>query len=45
MRTTIKVGKAGIGQIPIDVRRKMGVKEGDILMVEIEEIFKMEATA
>jgi len=45
MRTTIKAGKAGIRQTPIDVRRKMGVKEGDILMVEIEEIFKMEATA
>ena len=45
MRTTIKVGKAGRGQIPMDVRRKMDVKEGDILVVEIKEILKMEATA
>ena len=44
MRTTIKVGKAGIGQIPIDVRRKMDVKEGDIL-VEIKEILKTEVPA
>jgi bifunctional DNA-binding transcriptional regulator/antitoxin component of YhaV-PrlF toxin-antitoxin module len=44
MRTVIKVEKAGRGQIPIDVRRKMDVKEGDIL-VEIKEILKTEVPA
>jgi len=42
MRTTIKVGTAGRGQIPMDVCRKMDVKEGDILVVEIKEILKTE---
>jgi len=45
MTTTIKVGKAGRGQIPIDVRRKMDIKEGDVLVVEIKEILKMEVPA
>jgi len=43
--TTIKVGTAGRGQIPIDVRRKMDIKEGDVLVVEIKEILKMEVPA
>ena len=43
--TTIKVGTAGRGQIPIDVRRKMDIKEGDVLIVEIKEILKMEVPA
>jgi AbrB family looped-hinge helix DNA binding protein len=41
----IKIGKAGRGQIPIDVRRKMDIKEGDVLVVEIKEILKMEVPA
>jgi len=44
MRTTIKIGKAGRGQILMNVRRKMDVKEGGIL-VEIKKIPKMEASA
>jgi len=42
MRTIIKVGKAGRGQIHMDVRRKIDVKEGDIPVVEIKEILKTE---
>jgi len=45
MRTTIKVGTAGRGQILIDVCRKMDIKERDILAVEIKGIFNMEASA
>jgi len=45
MRTTIKVGKAGRGQILMDVRRRMDVKEREILVVEIKEILKTEVPA
>ena len=38
--TTIKVGTAGRGQIPMEVRKKMDIQEGDILVVEIKEILK-----
>ena len=38
--TTIKIGTAGRGQIPYDVRKKLGVGEGDTLIVEIREILK-----
>jgi len=42
-RTNIRVGTAGRGQIPIDARRRLGIREGDILIVEIQEILKQEA--
>jgi len=41
-KTSIRVGTAGRGQIPIDVRRKMGIREGDIVIVEIQEVLKQE---
>jgi len=41
-KTSIRVGTAGRGQIPIDVRRRMGIREGDIVIVEIQEILKQE---
>jgi len=41
--TTIKVGTAGRGQIPMEVRKRMDIKKGDILVVEIKEILKTEA--
>ena len=38
--TTIKIGTAGRGQIPHTVRKKLGVGEGDTLIVEIREVLK-----
>ncbi len=33
---TIKVGKKNIVVIPSRIRRKVGIKEGDLLMVRVE---------
>ncbi len=38
--TTVKIGTAGRGQIPHDVRRRLNIMEGDTLIVEIKEILK-----
>ena len=38
--TTIKIGTAGRGQIPHDVRQNLGIMEGDTLVVEIKEVLK-----
>jgi AbrB family looped-hinge helix DNA binding protein len=40
MRTTAKVGKSGRAQIPFEVREKMGISEGDRLVIEIEQVIK-----
>jgi AbrB family looped-hinge helix DNA binding protein len=40
MTTTVKIGTAGRGQIPHDVRRRLNISEGDTLIVEIKEIVK-----
>jgi AbrB family looped-hinge helix DNA binding protein len=37
---TIKIGTAGRGQIPHDVREKLNIQVGDTLIVEIREVLK-----
>lgn len=43
MRTTIKVGTAGRAQIPMGIRLKENIKEGDILVVDLKEVIHPEA--
>ena len=38
--TTVKIGTAGRGQIPHDIRKKLNILEGDTLIVEIKEILR-----
>jgi AbrB family looped-hinge helix DNA binding protein len=38
--TTIRIGTAGRGQIPHNIRQKLNIPEGDTLVVEIKEILK-----
>ena len=38
MRTTIKVGTSGRAQIPMNVRIKENIRDGDILVVDLEEV-------
>lgn len=38
--TTVKIGTAGRGQIPYDVRQKLNIGEGDTLVIEIRQILK-----
>lgn len=40
MKTTAKVGKSGRAQIPIEIREKMGISDGDQLVIEIEQVIK-----
>ena len=40
MRTTAKVGKSGRAQIPIEIREKLGISDGDQLVIEIEQVIK-----
>ena len=39
-KTTIKVSTNGRGQIPYDFRHKLGIKEGDTLVVEVTDIIR-----
>ena len=39
-KTTIKVSTNGRGQIPYGFRQKLGIKEGDTLVVEVTDIIK-----
>ncbi len=41
---TIRIGTAGRGQIPHDVREKLNIQEGDTLIVEIREVLKSAQT-
>lgn len=45
MNVLIKVGTAGRGQIPSDVRKSMKIEEGDVLIVDIKRIIKSEVPA
>lgn len=38
--TTIKIGTAGRGQIPSNIREKLHIREGDTLIVDIREVLK-----
>jgi bifunctional DNA-binding transcriptional regulator/antitoxin component of YhaV-PrlF toxin-antitoxin module len=40
MRTTAKVGKSGRAQIPIEIREKMGILDGDHLIIDIEQVIR-----
>lgn len=48
VKTVIKVGRSGRAQIPIEIREKMDISDGDQLVIEIEQVIKtscgMEAT-
>jgi len=37
-KTAMRVGTDGRAQIPYDVRVKLGIKEGDQIIVEIESV-------
>lgn len=38
VRTTARVGINGRAQIPYDIRKKLGISDGDQLVIEIEKI-------
>ena len=38
MRTTVRMSTNGRAQIPNDVRVKLGIKEGDSLVITIEQV-------
>jgi len=38
VKTTARVGINGRAQIPFDIRQKLGIRDGDQLIIEIEEI-------
>jgi AbrB family looped-hinge helix DNA binding protein len=38
MRTTARVGINGRAQIPFDIRQKLGIGDGDQLIIEIEKV-------
>lgn len=40
MRTTAAVGRSGRAQIPIEVRKKLGISDGDQLVIEIEQVIR-----
>ncbi|EQB67537.1 MAG: hypothetical protein AMDU2_EPLC00005G0373 [Thermoplasmatales archaeon E-plasma] len=40
IQTIIKMGIAGRGQIPQDIRKKLNIHEGDRLIVDIREVLK-----
>lgn len=40
MKTAAKVGKSGRAQIPISIREKLGITEGDQIVIEIEQVIK-----
>ena len=40
MKTAAKVGKSGRAQIPISVREKLGIREGDQIVIDIEQVIK-----
>ena len=42
MRTTIKVGTSGRAQIPMKIRNLKNIKEGDTLVVDLEEVIHVE---
>ena len=42
MRTTIKVGTSGRAQIPMNIRIREHIKEGDILVVDLKEVIHVE---
>jgi AbrB family looped-hinge helix DNA binding protein len=39
-KITIRVSTNGRGQIPYDFRQRLGIKEGDTLVVEVTEIIR-----
>ncbi len=40
MKTVAKVGKSGRAQIPNEIRVKMGISDGDRLVIDILEVIK-----
>ena len=43
MKTTARVGASGAARIPYDVRVKLGIMEGDQLILEIKDIIHVHA--
>jgi len=41
VRTTARVGTNGRAQIPFDIRQKLGIGDGDMLIIEIEKIIHL----
>lgn len=41
LKTTANVGKSGRAQIPMEIRKKMGIEDGDQLVIEIEQVIKV----
>ena len=42
MKATIKVGTSGRAQIPMNIRVKKHIREGDILIVDLKEVIHAE---
>jgi len=42
MMATVKVRKKGQVTIPENIREVMGIREGDILVIDVQEVMKSE---
>ena len=42
MKATIKVGTSGRAQIPMNIRIKKHIREGDILVIDLKEVIHVE---